>query len=602
MKKTMTGKAAVLGLLILGFFTGCAEMLGNMPSPARGDGPATGMGRALVSIGDRTEAARTLLPDADYGSFSYTLTFTSEGRSPVSGTASGAGSTVELEAGIWDLAVTGRQGETEVLEGYAEDIEIQAGETTQVTVPLKGKTDGDDGFLSYSITFPDTVSTGWLRVYGWEDGAEKASVNLLEGAASGGGSKKTKGGSVSLPPGYYRLGIGLSKAGGMLILGRTEFFHIYPGLTTGTEFDEFEDGDFLPADTAGVSINPGSATVGRGQTKSFSASVEWDSNPAQPVSWTVEGGVAETTITNGGLLTVAANESAGTLTVRATLTADSGISGTAAVTVVPSNSKEITGFSIGGVPGSISGTNITVIVPYNDSSEISSLQPAITVSPNATVSPLSGEARDFTGPVTYTVTAEDSSQETYTVTVKNSRAEITAFSFANPPATGGIDHDAGTISVTFTGYTDVSALVPAISVSPGASVDPASGTERDFSGPVEYTVTAENGSTTVYTVTVVFLPGRGGPVEIVFPVDGASGALAGTTPITLSKTEADEQTLTVIGTFDRYRWRVDGVVKGNSNTIVLKALDYRTGVHQISVEVTLGGIVYSKTGSFTVQD
>jgi hypothetical protein len=47
---------------------------------------------------------------------------------------------------------------------------------------------------------------------------------------------------------------------------------------------------------------------------------------------------------------------------------------------------------------------------------------------------------------------------------------------------------------------------------------------------------------------------------------------------------------------------VDGQIKENSDTIVLKAVDYRTGVHQISVEVTLGGIVYSKTGSFTVQN
>jgi hypothetical protein len=49
----------------------------------------------------------------------------------------------------------------------------------------------------------------------------------------------------------------------------------------------------------------------------------------------------------------------------------------------------------------------------------------------------------------------------------------------------------------------VTNLVPAISVSPGASVSPASGTARDFSGPVIYTVTAEDGSTAVWNVTAV---------------------------------------------------------------------------------------------------
>jgi hypothetical protein len=45
-----------------------------------------------------------------------------------------------------------------------------------------------------------------------------------------------------------------------------------------------------------------------------------------------------------------------------------------------------------------------------------------------------------------------------------------------------------------------------ITVSDGATVDPASGAERDFSGSVTYTVTAENNSTKVYTVTVMVEP------------------------------------------------------------------------------------------------
>ena len=50
--------------------------------------------------------------------------------------------------------------------------------------------------------------------------------------------------------------------------------------------------------------------------------------------------------------------------------------------------------------------------------------------------------------------------------------------------------------------TDVTALAPNIKVSADATVAPASGTSRDFSKPQTYTVTARDGSTKSYVVTV----------------------------------------------------------------------------------------------------
>ena len=50
--------------------------------------------------------------------------------------------------------------------------------------------------------------------------------------------------------------------------------------------------------------------------------------------------------------------------------------------------------------------------------------------------------------------------------------------------------------------TDVSALVPTITLSMGASIDPVSGVATDFTQPVTYTVTAEDGSQTSYTAIV----------------------------------------------------------------------------------------------------
>lgn len=58
------------------------------------------------------------------------------------------------------------------------------------------------------------------------------------------------------------------------------------------------------------------------------------------------------------------------------------------------------------------------------------------------------------------------------------------------------------IRLTVPHATDVAALVPNIKVSPDATVAPASGTSRDFSKPQTYTVTARDGSTKSYVVTV----------------------------------------------------------------------------------------------------
>ena len=60
-----------------------------------------------------------------------------------------------------------------------------------------------------------------------------------------------------------------------------------------------------------------------------------------------------------------------------------------------------------------------------------------------------------------------------------------------------------TVTIEVDPNTPLTALAPTISVSAGASVNPASGVTLDFTNPVTYTVTAEDGTTTKdWTVTV----------------------------------------------------------------------------------------------------
>jgi hypothetical protein len=111
--------------------------------------------------------------------------------------------------------------------------------------------------------------------------------------------------------------------------------------------------------------------------------------------------------------------------------------------------------------------------------------------------------------------------------------------------------------------------------------------------------TAKFGTATI----MVTKTGQG--VTLIYPEDAAAGVGAFPDNITLSKSGAGgkptEQTLTVSGEYDSYRWRVNGTIKGNGKTIELKAADYKTGTHQISVEVTRDGGVYSRSGTFKVE-
>jgi hypothetical protein len=84
-----------------------------------------------------------------------------------------------------------------------------------------------------------------------------------------------------------------------------------------------------------VTVSPATATVTKGGTQQFTATVSGTNSSAQTVTWSIvqTNKNAGTTINSNGLLTVAAAENLTSLTVRATSTADTGKSGTATVTI-----------------------------------------------------------------------------------------------------------------------------------------------------------------------------------------------------------------------------------------------------------------------------
>ena len=74
--------------------------------------------------------------------------------------------------------------------------------------------------------------------------------------------------------------------------------------------------------------------------------------------------------------------------------------------------------------------------------------------------------------------------------VLSSEAQIKSFDFADLQVKGAISGTNITAEVKF--GTNVSALVPTIVISKGATITPSASLARDFSEPVKYTVLAED--------------------------------------------------------------------------------------------------------------
>jgi len=186
--------------------------------------------------------------------------------------------------------------------------------------------------------------------------------------------------------------------------------------------------------------------------------------------------------------------------------------------VAKSSEKKILGFNLAGLTPQAVGTideaskSVTLSVPAG--TDVKTLVPTITLSKGATVTPASDVVQDFTKSVSYLVKAEDGSVQPYAVTVvpveaaKSSEALITEFKFGalTPTAFGIVDQTSRTIKVKVPAGTDVTKLIPSVVFSQYATISPILGKNTDFTSPVVYTVTAQDGRTTnSYTVSVEFI-------------------------------------------------------------------------------------------------
>lgn len=114
------------------------------------------------------------------------------------------------------------------------------------------------------------------------------------------------------------------------------FYHVWKTFSVSPFSNAILFTTNTPAITS-VTVSPSTATVVKGNSSQFTATVVNTGFAPKEVIWTVEGGAdAGTVISDNGLLSVSSNETATSLTVKATSSFDSTKSSSAAVTVTAS--------------------------------------------------------------------------------------------------------------------------------------------------------------------------------------------------------------------------------------------------------------------------
>jgi hypothetical protein len=192
------------------------------------------------------------------------------------------------------------------------------------------------------------------------------------------------------------------------------------------------------------------------------------------------------------------------------------------VTVTParprSAAKAITGFSILSPPASgvIDQEALTIIVTVPHGTDVGALVARyvtdgvrVTVDDTEQVSGVT--VNDFSEPRLYAVSAEDGSTAGYVVHVgalPGAEKDLTAFSIVGAQSASAIDGEARIVRVRVPEGTDLSSLAASFETT-GVSVtvegrEQLSGvTANDFTRPVSYRVSAEDGSTADWSVRVV---------------------------------------------------------------------------------------------------
>lgn len=165
-----------------------------------------------------------------------------------------------------------------------------------------------------------------------------------------------------------------------------------------------------------------------------------------------------------------------------------------------SRSVEITGFQIGTRTGDINHEAGTIVIAVAAGTNLASVEPSLTLSAGAVVSPAAGEAVNLTGNLVYTVT-NGNLYKRYTVSARTLKPQVLSLSVDGAEVSVNEVDKEIVLIVPF--GKDLSGLMTELVLDEEASVVPASGSTIDYTVPVKFTVV--NGpDSAVYNVIVKY--------------------------------------------------------------------------------------------------
>ncbi len=194
---------------------------------------------------------------------------------------------------------------------------------------------------------------------------------------------------------------------------------------------------------------------------------------------------------------------------------------TVTVAQLPSSENDILTFSFAEQTSDavIDNVNHTITIEVLNSTDLTNLVAIFTISDKATaiVGGFTQESgittNDFSSPVTYTITAEDLTQQDWIITVTeaatlSSENDILTFSFTEQTGEATINTTNHTIDIEVISGTDLTTLVASFTISTGASItigatqQESAITSNNFSSSVTYTITAQDDTQQDWVVTV----------------------------------------------------------------------------------------------------
>jgi hypothetical protein len=151
--------------------------------------------------------------------------------------------------------------------------------------------------------------------------------------------------------------------------------------------------------------------------------------------------------------------------------------------------------------------SITLTVPFG--TPLNQIIPEIELSPKSTISPSENTILDFSKTLIFKVLAEDGSSINYNFnaiieTQKNTEKFIKTAKLIieNQEFNATIDSLKKAINFLVPMRTNIKSLSPIIEISNKSSLIPVSGSSHDFTSPITYTITAEDGSKSEYTFSI----------------------------------------------------------------------------------------------------